>query len=149
MAGEWAGLLAIDHPGVREVIEVAAVIEGGRVNGGIDVGRVKNSMAAYLCWMAPRIIEMRRVLKPNGSLYLHSDDAADSYLRLLLDVVFGRERYRNSIVWKRTAGRSGPKTVRSSTRPDSLLRKGQAGGISQCCHMIRRTSKGHIETRAH
>ena len=107
VAHEWYDLLATRNAGIKEIIEAAAVIEGGSVNGGINTGRVKSSMAAYLCWMAPRLVEMRRILKPSGSLYLHCDDAADSYLRLLLDAVFGRAAFRNAVTWKRTTGRSG------------------------------------------
>lgn len=97
----WYTRYAKNHPPVKEVIEAAAVIEGGAVDyerKQISTGRT-NSMAAFLCWMAPRLIEMRRILKPTGSLYLHCDDAADSYLRLLLDAVFGRSAFRNAITW--------------------------------------------------
>lgn len=93
----WLDLLATDNEVVKEVVEAAAVIEGGTVDrrtGKIDTGRVTNSMAAYLAYMAPRIIEMRRVLAPNGSIYVHCDDAVDSYLRLLMDAVFGRAAFR-------------------------------------------------------
>lgn len=112
VAEEWSIILGGENPAIRELIEAAAVIEGGSVNrdsGEIDTGRIKNSMAAFLCWMAPRLIEMRRVLRPGGSLYLHTDDAADSYLRLLLDAVFGRSNFHNRIVWKRHTGRSDAK----------------------------------------
>lgn len=58
--------------------------------------------AAYLCYMAIRVIEIHRVLKPTGSLYLHCDYTAGGYLRQLLDGVFGKDNFRNEIVWKRT-----------------------------------------------
>lgn len=112
VAGEWSDLLGSDVPAIRELIEAAVVIEGGTVDrrtGEIDTGRVKNSVAAFLCWMAPRLIEMRRVLKPTGSIYLHCDDTAGAYLRLLMDAVFGRARYRNEIVWKRQSGNNAGK----------------------------------------
>ena len=57
------------------------------------------STAAYLCYMAIRLLEIHRVLKPTGSLYLHCDHTANGYLRQLLDAVFGKENFRNSIVW--------------------------------------------------
>ena len=56
-------------------------------------------MAAYLCYMAVRLIELHRVLKPTGSIYLHCDATANSYLRGLLDAIFGEEQFRNEIVW--------------------------------------------------
>lgn len=58
-------------------------------------------MLAYLSMMAPRLIELRRVLKPTGSIYLHCDPTASHYLKVLMDAVFGPTQYRNEIVWKR------------------------------------------------
>src|SRR5712692_2194900 len=58
-------------------------------------------MLAYLAMMAPRLIELRRVLKSTGSLYLHCDPTASHYLKLLLDAVFDGENFVNEIVWKR------------------------------------------------
>ena len=62
----------------------------------------ENDMMAYLAMMAVRLIELHRVLKPTGSLYLHCDPTASHYLKLVLDAVFGVENFRNEIVWKRT-----------------------------------------------
>jgi len=65
---------------------------------------LKNSpMMAYLAMMAPRLVELHRVLKPTGSLYLHCDPTASHYLRMLLDGVFGAACFRNEIIWKRTS----------------------------------------------
>ena len=61
-----------------------------------------NAMMAYLVMMAPRLVELRRVLKPTGSIYLHCDPTASHYLKLLMDAVFGKEQFVNEIVWKRT-----------------------------------------------
>jgi site-specific DNA-methyltransferase (adenine-specific) len=63
----------------------------------------RNDLTAYLVMMAPRLMELHRVLKPTGSLYLHCDYLASSYLRVMLDVVFGAKNFRNEIVWKRTS----------------------------------------------
>jgi DNA modification methylase len=60
-----------------------------------------NDMMAYLAMMAVRLIELHRVLKPTGSLYLHCDPTASHYLKLLLDAVFGPNRFVNEIIWKR------------------------------------------------
>ncbi|WP_240653048.1 DNA methyltransferase [Sphingomonas crocodyli] len=62
----------------------------------------ENDMMAYLAMMAVRLIELHRVLKPTGSLYLHCDPTASHYLKLLLDGVFGADRFVNEIVWKRS-----------------------------------------------
>ncbi len=69
----------------------------------------QNDMMAYLAMMAPRLVELRRVLKPTGSIYLHCDDTACHYLRLILDAVFGPENYGNQIVWKRTESHNDAK----------------------------------------
>ena len=110
---EWTDLIGASYTNIVELIEAAAAIEGGTVNkvtGKINTGNVPTSIAAFLCYMAPRIIEMYRVLKPTGSLFLHCDDSANSYLRLLLDAVFGRENYRNTITWLRAKSGKSNKT---------------------------------------
>ncbi len=61
----------------------------------------KNDMFAYLVMMGERLLELHRVLKPTGSLYLHCDTTASHYLKLLLDAVFGPQNFRNEIIWKR------------------------------------------------
>ena len=61
----------------------------------------ENDMMAYLAMMAVRLIELHRVLKPTGSLYLHCDPTASHYLKILLDAVFGKTNYQNEIIWKR------------------------------------------------
>ncbi len=63
-----------------------------------------SNMMAYLTMMAPRLMELRRVLKPTGSLYLHCDPTASHYLKVLLDMVFGAENFRNEIVWHYQTG---------------------------------------------
>jgi site-specific DNA-methyltransferase (adenine-specific) len=62
----------------------------------------QNDMMAYLAMMAIRLVELHRVLKPTGSLYLHCDPTASHYLKLLMDGVFGPHRFRNEIIWERT-----------------------------------------------
>jgi site-specific DNA-methyltransferase (adenine-specific) len=64
----------------------------------------ENDMLAYLTMMCNRLLELHRVLKPTGSLYLHCDPTASHYLKLVLDGVFGKENYRNEITWKRRVG---------------------------------------------
>jgi site-specific DNA-methyltransferase (adenine-specific) len=78
-----------------------------------------NDMMAYLTHMAVRLVELHRVLKPTGSIYLHCDPTASHYLKVLMDAVFGRENYRNEIVWKRTTTHSDSKTW--SRVADSIL----------------------------
>ncbi len=61
-----------------------------------------SDMMAYLAMMAPRLIELHRVLKPTGSIYLHCDPTASHYLKLLMDAIFGPSQFLNEIIWKRT-----------------------------------------------
>jgi len=66
----------------------------------------RNQMMAYLVMMAARLIELHRILKPTGSLYLHCDPTASRYLGIILDMIFGAGNFRNEIVWKRRTGSS-------------------------------------------
>ena len=66
----------------------------------------QNDMMAYLTMMAQRMVELHRVLKPTGSIYLHCDPTASHYLKLLMDAIFGLANFRNEIVWKRTSAHS-------------------------------------------
>ena len=84
----WLGLIADRHPGMYRVIEAAGTAHG-------------DGMKAYLCMMGTRLLELRRVLAPTGSIYLHCDPTASHYLKLLMDAVFGSLQCRNEIIWKR------------------------------------------------
>ena len=65
-----------------------------------------NDMMAYLTMMSSRLVELRRVLKPAGSLYLHCDPTASHYLKLLCDAIFGKNNFQSEIIWKRTSAHS-------------------------------------------
>jgi len=96
-----------DQAAVRDY--EATVENGGRTADALMAMRTflgPSNMLAYLSMMAPRLVELRRVLKPTGSLYLHCDPTASHYLKLLLDAVFGPDAFRNEIIWKRTSGHS-------------------------------------------
>ena len=80
-----------------------------------------NQMMAYLVMMAARLVELHRVLKPTGSLYLHCDPTASHYLKVVLDTVFGPTNYRNEIVWQR-AHAKGHAFTRFATNHDVILR---------------------------
>ncbi len=69
----------------------------------------QNQMMAYLVMMAARLVELHRVLKPTGSLYLHCDPTASHYLKIILDAIFGPQNFRNEIIWKRTSAHSDTK----------------------------------------
>lgn len=89
---QWMDQIKDSRPNVLNVIETTRYTHG-------------EGTAAYLAYMAVRLIECHRVLKATGSLYLHCDHTANSYLRLLLDAVFGTANFRNDIIWSyRTGG---------------------------------------------
>ena len=83
---EWHGQIADEHPGAYKVIDAAGVAHS-------------KGMQAYLIMMAVRIIELQRILRPTGSIYLHVDPTASHYLKTLMDSIFGRSAYRNEIIW--------------------------------------------------
>ena len=82
------GELADRNPAAYSVIEAARQAHG-------------KGMQSYCIMMAVRLLEMRRLLKPTGSIWLHCDPTASHYLKLLMDGIFGRGNFRNEIVWKR------------------------------------------------
>lgn len=80
------------------------VEQGGRVAEAMRAFRTflgGSDMMAYLAMMAPRLVELRRVLKETGSIYLHCDPTASHYLKILMDGVFGAQMFRNEVIWKR------------------------------------------------
>jgi site-specific DNA-methyltransferase (adenine-specific) len=82
----------------------------------------RNDITAYLVMMAPRLVELHRVLKPTGSLYLHCDPTASHYLKVMLDVIFGARNFRNEIVWVRDpAGKGGKRVSRQWPRNIDVL----------------------------
>ena len=102
----------------EEVVE-----EGGKVSEIMQAFRLflgDNNMLAYLAMMAPRLVELRRVLKPTGSIYLHCDPTASHYLKMIMDAAFGPENFRNEVVWLRTPSK-GLMTRRLPQNHDILL----------------------------
>jgi site-specific DNA-methyltransferase (adenine-specific) len=82
-----------------------------------------SNMLAYLSMMAPRLTELRRVMKPTASIFLHCDPTASHYLKVLMDSIFGVDNFRNDIAWKRKAGRgeTNAAAVRFGVTADNLL----------------------------
>lgn len=91
-------LRAISKGGPRQVAEFLEAIVS-------TLGRCE--LAAYLVMIAPRLIEARRVLADDGALFLHCDPSASHYLKVLLDLIFGPDNFRNEVIWKRTHAHSG------------------------------------------
>ena len=86
---EWETEIAEHNPYLYQLIQIAESI-------------YDKSMKAYLLMLSIRMIEMHRILKPTGSIYLHCDPTASHYIKLIIDAIFGKKHFRNEIVWQRT-----------------------------------------------
>ena len=93
---DWLSRIRYSYPALADLIDASCEIHS-------------EDMASYLTFMSIRIIEMYRVLKPTGSMYLHCDDTAVHYLKGVMDAIFGIEGYINNIVWKRTTSHNDSK----------------------------------------
>ena len=132
----WHGEIADKQPALYSIIDAAGLAHG-------------KGMKSYLIMMAVRLLEMKRLLKTTGSLYLHCDPTASHYLKLLMDAVFGKSNFRNEIVWCYTGASNTPRwfprkhdtilwycrktaasfyrdAVRIPYHPETLARKGRA-----------------------
>ena len=98
----WMGLIADEQPAIANLLHTASLTHG-------------KGMQSYLTMMAVRLLEMRRVLKETGSIYLHCDPTASHYLKVLMDAVFGAGNFRNEISWNR----SNPKSLHSVNFPNN------------------------------
>ncbi len=100
---EWVNLIESKHPALYRVLLAA----------------MTSSDKSYLIYMAARLLEIRRILKPKGSIYLHCDPTMSHYLKLLMDAVFGKRKFRNEIIWKRNSSHNDSKAFGRVV--DSLL----------------------------
>ena len=130
---EWINLIEAKYPALHRVLLVA----------------MTDSDKSYLAYMAIRLLEMKRILKPTGSIYLHCDPTMSHYLKIVMDAVFGRRNFRNEIVWCYTGASNTPRwfprkhdivlsycngedavfyrdKVRIPYHPETLARKGRA-----------------------
>ena len=103
----WHGEIAERSPAVYAVIDAAGVAHGP-------------GMKSYLIFMAVRLLEMQRLLKSSGSLYLHCDPTASHYLKMLLDAILGFRQFRNEIIWAYRGGGSPRRDF--GRRHDVILR---------------------------
>ena len=85
----WHGEVADQEPGLHAIIDAASVSHG-------------KGMKSYLIMMGIRLLEMRRILKETGSIYLHCDPTASHYLKMTMDGIFGTGSFRNEVIWRRT-----------------------------------------------
>ena len=93
---DWIDAIQDDWPAVWLVIKAAESASG-------------SDTAAYLCWLGVRLLEMHRVLRNDGSIYLHIDHTAHGWVKALMDSIFGRKQFMNELVWERTTARNDGK----------------------------------------
>ena len=107
----WHGEIADREPSVYAAIDNAGIVHG-------------KGMKSYLIMMAVRLLEIRRVLKPTGALYLHCDPTASHYLKTLLDAVFGSSLFRNEIIWRyKKSPKSEDAVLHTQLRSGLVLRQ--------------------------
>ena len=102
------GEVADRSPALYKVIDAAGAAHG-------------KPMMAYLIMMGVRLLEMQRLLKRTGNIYLHCDPTASHYLKLLLDAVFGVQNYRNEVVWYYRGARSSQASPCQATRHSAFV----------------------------
>ena len=130
--GEWVDRITDDWPNVM------TVITGARTSYGDDMG-------AFLCFMAVRLLEMRRVLKPTGSIYLHCDPTASHYLKALMDAVFGLRNFQNELVWRYSWGYHTPK--RWNRKHDVILFYAKGKSWKFNAHEVMEQREGEVLRR--
>lgn len=111
----WLDLIETKYHAVNRVIQAA----------------MTDSDKSYLIYMAARLLEMHRILKQTGSIYLHCDITMSHYLKLLMDAIFGRKNFRNEVVWQRSSGRAKGSQHKSRTLgqdTDNILHFSKANG---------------------
>ena len=104
---DWVDQITDDHPKLMEAIESARYAHS-------------DGMGAFMCFMAVRILAMRRVLKDTGSIYLHCDPTASHYLKAVMDAIFGCKQFRSDITWRRVNS-TGRGSKRFANNSDHIL----------------------------
>ena len=129
----WADQITDDYPKLMEAIESARYAHS-------------DGMGAYMCFMAVRLLEMRRVLKPTGSIYLHCDPTASHYLKAVMDAIFGWKQFRNEIIWHYQTGGAGKQQF--SKKHDVILFFSQSDAFNFYPDSIRMPRTEKALTRA-
>ena len=113
----WLDEIKDENRALFEVIEAAGHCHG-------------QDIAAFLCFLSVRLLEMHRVLKPTGSLYLHCDHTANAYIRMAMDAIFGAKNFRNEIVWVRNVTRKGDMKKALGHDTDNIFRYSKGNDLT-------------------
>ena len=127
------------------------VEEGGQVSLAMQAFRTvlgESDMLAYLSMMAPRLKQLRRVLRLTGSIYLHCDPTASHYLKMLMDAVFGPDNFRNEIIWRRAGSHNARRSFGADPRYDLVLQQDEGLRVQRSVPTVyRRARVGTLQTR--
>lgn len=136
---EWLDKIKDDYPAVWEVIDAANAIYMRPTKKNLMRPRdeVGSDMGAFLCFMAVRLMEMHRILKPTGSIYLHCDPTASHYLKACLDAIFGRKNFQNEIVWCYKDVGGGPNTFYYKKKHDIIFWYAKDTEKKKTCELAR------------
>lgn len=104
---KWLEEIKDDHKALYYAIDAAKHCQG-------------EDTAAFLCFLSVRLLEMHRILKNTGSIYLHCDHAANAYIRMAMDAIFGKKNFRNEIAWCYT-GPGSPKMRQFNRKHDTIF----------------------------
>ncbi len=104
----WLEEIKDDHSALFQAIESARLCQD-------------ENTAAFLCFLSVRLLEMHRILKPTGSIYLHCDATASHYIKMCMDAIWGKKNFRNEIIWRKYSGRKSNATRKFPTQQDSIL----------------------------
>lgn len=104
---KWLETIQDGHPALYQVIESTKVVQG-------------EDTAAFLCFLSVRLLEMQRILKDTGSIYLHCDPTASHYIKMCMDAIFGQKNFRNEIVWAYT-GPGSPGMKQFNRKHDTIF----------------------------
>ena len=105
---KWLEEIKDNHESLHSAIKTAEVCQD-------------KDTAAFLCFLSVRLLEMHRILKPTGSIYLHCDSTVSHYIKTCMDAIFGKQNFRNEIVWRKYSGRKNNATRKFSTQSDSIF----------------------------
>lgn len=133
--------------GAARAYDEVVVEVGGLVSQAMQAFRTflgESDMLAYLAMMAPRLVELRRVMKSSASIYLHCDPTASHYLKMLMDSAFGPENFRNEIIWRRTGAHGAQRSF--GPIHDTILFYSK--GPDYFFQIVKRPyMRGHVESR--
>ncbi len=123
------------------------VEQGGQVSRALQAFRTflgESTMLAYLSMMAPRLVELRRVMKPSATIYLHCDPTASHYLKMLMDAIFEVKNYKNEIIWQRVNSKGNVQRKFGGVH-DIILRYTKQSGLEKWNQLYRQLNASYVD----